>query len=726
MAGDPTRCNTDPTMADSASRAFLRGEACNPATQRYLYAQRKMTARSNAMDMDDEYFRKTDGEIAPAGRKQRINLNMMVTNNPAFRDTYPKFREFLQNALDQLGLCENGVRTADTTVDGFADGDKDVICFNNGPYEMLRIVVCPDEVFLYQRHTYPLEKATLQNPVEDPTKKDSSQAGGFGEGFKVAVRQLLYEGANVVYHMFTDTEKVTWKFEAVPPSGSRQSFFSTAPKMMVVCESKRRVGKIAISEELDSNSKKWLAPYTLAVHVSQDGIGRHFLAGVVPHMTIFFDLEVTSVGTLQTTDGPAKLFHHNGDVFMHAKDMRLHPQVREFMTDDIDPSPVPGIYVLGLHVANGDFPEAIYLAGAKSMCKVSQRDRNIIEPRLFHGALRLLIKGILGNESEQRALLQASFQVLNLPSADRSVALASKYDLQERELEWLIPQDDAWKTVFGTCLLNRMHDMPSYTKFVDNASGRFLSWAIETCNSANPQTYVTVEVDEAVGVVDRAAHDEIKRRAFDMTPMADNDAPLAQAITFLQRIAFQDTPELADARRMIILKHSDTLHHQFDMEGAMGVTTVAANCNVVTVEAIQGMYRHLDGDVDQVRVHNMFRALYGIPEEDLSTETILNVLRGMLNVVDSDVAFAGDDDSASEAPSEGGGSEVSHQNLDMESDDDEATPGTETETETGEPTTEGTATGAYFAGETYDEVFREFKRCMEANDFVIVKKARNV
>jgi hypothetical protein len=487
------------------------------------------------MDIVDEYFTNRKGNTEGNKRIETINLNMAIRHNPAFRGPYAKLREILQNAIDQLHISCHGMRRSDVSIEVEVADSVSKISFVCAHQEMLKIAVSENELFLYQSHTYPLEKATLQNPVEDPTKNDSSQAGGFGEGFKVAVRQWLYEEAQVSYVMTGEKEQISWNFGAKKPR-ARSSAYSSRDSLIVKCISKRRAAasRIPRTAEVLKNKSIWLHPNTLLVHVKQEDIAKDFFEGVVPRMAIFFDLQKSTtpkpsremssldlqrstIYGLETSTGESlpRLYEHNGDVVAEAAALKFHPAIETCMRRKPHVAPMRGVYVLGLYVEEGWLPKAAYFAGGASYCKIGGRDRNRVYLDDFKSALRTLLVQVFTMEVEH---------------FDRFTSDLNQGILDAGADSWMSPKTDGfYKEVFvgHERDLKRILGFPENCAFVNSAvNDRFLAWAVGKCNSDSPESIV--EIDENVGkhIFDRRSALSVKRTAVNSLADAENESNL--------------------------------------------------------------------------------------------------------------------------------------------------------------------------------------------------------
>jgi hypothetical protein len=615
-SGNPTPCSLD-----------LAKEGCE--------------ARKRSMDIIEEYFTGRDGDVKEKGRTETINLNMAIRRNPAFRGPYAKLREILQNAIDQLHLSSHGMRKSDVVIEAETDGPVTKISFVCAQQEMLKICVSENELFLYQSHTYPLEKATLQNPVEDPTKNDSSQAGGFGEGFKVAIRQWLYEKAQVSYVMTSEMEQISWNFGAKKPP-ARLSAYSSRDGLIVKCISKRRksASRIRRTDEVSKNKSIWLHPNTLLVHVKQEGIAKDFFEGVVPRMAIFFDLQRSTIYGLETSTGESlpRLYEHNGDVIAEAVALKFHPAIQACVPNLLTQvAPMPGVYVLGLYVEECWLPKAAYFAGGASYCKIGGRDRNHVDLDDFKPALRTLLVGVFATEVQH---------------FDRFTSDLNRGILDAGAYSWMSAKTDGFfKEVFARHGrdLKRILGFPENCAFVNTAvNDRFLIWGVEKCNSDSPGSIVEIDEDTGKHIFDRLSALSVKRTAVNSLADAESESAAACALALVCRICFEDVPMGGVG---ILLKHADSLDTDFTLEDGE-TKTIVLDSSQVTPETIQSFYRAMRESPDRARSNRMFREIYNLEDGDSYTDVILEALRRLTEEAGSEESVDDPVDESVEEPAE--------------------------------------------------------------------------
>ena len=135
-----------------------------------------------AYDMIDTWMTNNTGKTFST-RKYTQNLQMSLRSNPAFRATFPKLREFIQNATDYLGLTDDIGRRF-SSVEMFSTKPRDMmykVGMRVGGSDILTFAAKrPDCLVIKQHFTYPLHPSVIKLGVVDVAKATGNSAGGFG------------------------------------------------------------------------------------------------------------------------------------------------------------------------------------------------------------------------------------------------------------------------------------------------------------------------------------------------------------------------------------------------------------------------------------------------------------------------------------------------------------------------------------------------------------------
>lgn len=141
-------------------------------------------AETLAYDMIDTWMTNNTGKTLST-RKYTQNLQMSLRSNPAFRATFPKLREFIQNATDYLQVTDDIGRRF-PSVEIFSTKPRDMIYklgMRVGGSDILTFAAKrPDCLVIKQHFTYPLHPSVIKLGVVDVVKATGNSAGGFGYG----------------------------------------------------------------------------------------------------------------------------------------------------------------------------------------------------------------------------------------------------------------------------------------------------------------------------------------------------------------------------------------------------------------------------------------------------------------------------------------------------------------------------------------------------------------
>lgn len=196
-------------------------------------------------------------------------MMLEVRDSPHWRGFLPVLRELIQNAGDYLELTgEDGLLKPH--IERVAQLDKDNnprIAFSCADCKLFAIEgVGDDELVLSQWQTFPLHPGCIRMGVVDLTKANGRCAGGWGEGFKMAIAANLHFGGAIGYHMTSDSFAVKWDFMA---KEQKSNSASIAPSRELVC----RVDAKPASPRPDNCNK-------LVIKIRRSGIVGDFVANI--------------------------------------------------------------------------------------------------------------------------------------------------------------------------------------------------------------------------------------------------------------------------------------------------------------------------------------------------------------------------------------------------------------------------------------------------------------
>lgn len=665
---------------------FNQGASDEPPLLEQIEA--KMSRRKDAFDLEEEFFVNRNGDIRDVCEKT-LDLHMSLSSNPTFVGVYPKVRELLQNAIDYLELCRNGLRKPEVkaVVTSLSDGHADKrISFFVGETPLLEIETSCDRLVIYQHLTCPLEKAILQNPVVDPEKKTRKAAGGFGVGAKDAVRQWITEGASVTYFMYGDRERITWTFKDKPPS-TRSSTYGSIPGFQVIVKAKRYDDASRFKpERVDTfDAKKWLQPNTLCIVVDAPRIG-HEMCEVYSRIALFWDWQL-DVLTL----------HHDGDAIMHPSNFSVGPMVGAVR-------PANGIYCMGLWVCDNVFEECIYLAGSNSPCAVKRRDRNIVDERMMRDAVKKLFEGILAREDDD--------DPCKLTLVEEFVAmLRNESFLPVLRVPLLKPQDDSfYRRALSVETTHQLAGMlPGAGIFVpfshSELEKKSARWAKKALNRVDGTKCFFVHQDSAA-LVQCVSISELECDAMGRLPYDDESTPFGSVFRVLKEKFFPSNAVVSVRRDVTVEEGTETAFRSFVRvcKPKASAATIATDTSFVDASKVRKLCFQLTPYVafDEYRLDELIKCLYSHsmwPEWGSEEELIaaINACAQRLDDGADDGAIVGATDGAS------GVHVVS-----------------------GVPLLSVRARAPHTATDDNQDVFATLKRAMEASDLELVRKARRV
>lgn len=567
----------------------------------------RLAKRRNAYSMDEVYFTNRNGNVTNSCTKQ-IDLNMAVASNNAFHSTYPKIREFLQNAFDYLGLTMHGIRRSDVVLSALVESETVVITFSFEDTHLLKIVLSEHTLTIYQSFTHPLEKMSLQNPVCDASKRSGQTAGGFGVGYKDAVREFLHEQARVKYVMCTELEKIEWTF--ISKSRSTQySFYAETPSMTAVVKTRRVLTQRLIHRSNNLEANKWLPPDTLCIFIEKNNIGSAFFLEVLPKITALWNIsiDVNSSQLVGVQDGGVGV---GGDFFLPREAVNIHSDlinVGVTLPWAKSVSPPAGVFCMGLFVTMNALPDAILLAGSNSVIRVAGRDRST----LAHNTLKVGLKRILISNSENPVLVDV-FNRLSLSN----------------ESNWIKPtHSDFYLTFLGQHILIQLCGIRSPAIFVDKPKTPLETWLVDESRRVNPLLHVQVlDPNDALGIFTRATTENLTTGVFTniahrQCPPHESARPLHKAFRKIVDLSTLDDPPF-------VLLHSAAAGSKHFVNPYVVPIQVATNCDLLSVSSVHSLYiKIVDSNpfsLDHI-AHRMFRSLYSLPQ-NANEDAILNVL----------------------------------------------------------------------------------------------------
>lgn len=306
---------------------------------------------------------------------------MAVRSNPAFKEVYPKAREFVQNSVDYTELVDEfGIRKPHISMEV---RQKQVyeVAFLAGEEEVFSIVATSaDTVELRQRFVFPLHPSTIKCGVVDESKTDSKTAGGFGIGYKDASCQIIFEGGAVSYEMKSATHAIEWHFLAVEERSKSPGIQSSKGLYVRVCAARR-----ACAPEQAN---------TLCVKIRLPEIAKRFMQVVMPRCGVFWSPHLLpNAPLLRAQESPFVAIGSTRGAFRLDEAYNwIH--VRTYSGEEL-PFPPPGVYCRGLFVMQmtgwQKMHAGVVLCGSGSV-NASGRDRNLVDPlKLLHAAAALFI-----------------------------------------------------------------------------------------------------------------------------------------------------------------------------------------------------------------------------------------------------------------------------------------------------------------------------------------------
>lgn len=591
----------------------------------------KLAHRKTMMNIEEEFFVNRNSDVRDRCTKT-LDLNMSLSSNSAFVDTYPKVRELLQNAIDYLGLCIHGVRKSNVVLASNPTSETDpsarLITFSEGDTPLLELDVSRDRLVIYQHLTYPLEKAILQNPVVDPSKRSTSSAGGFGVGAKDAVRQWIHEGMSVNYHMFGETERIDWEFKSSNPS-TKSSLYSSSRGFQVHIKSKRyrESERPPIRSNHIGTNREWLQPNTLCIVVDADRIGLE-MRKVYSKVALFWDVSIGHHHQLiREADGRVH-FNHNGDFMCSPYMFRIH----NLIVSHGDVRVSDGVYSMGLYVCNEHFTKCVYLAGSNSPCAVKRRDRNTIDSHLVRQAVQKLFGALLSSADAQ--VLKDAFKAQYISSGSANDASS------------MLRTQDAgfYKRALNSCDICKLMGISPFGYFVEQPETqneqRKLEWATMSLIGQRRGDVQVLPPNMGSAVFTRVSVDFLVQKASMSLPV-DNLVPFNKAIGLVMLFV---TTQANRTKTVVYLKHSkfigDKVYHT-RINGSS--IAIVADTSRFSIKAIQNVlfilmreHEHLIED----KLHAILRCIYTLNPNSSGDQILSAIERTVANASDTRLIVA--------------------------------------------------------------------------------------
>lgn len=327
--------------------------------------------------------------ITRAERNYKQDLQMSLRSNPAFQSTFPKIREFIQNAADYLEITDQlGQRMPSITLASSKPKDTMYKLAMHTDNEEILSFTAKDQncLVIKQRHTFPLSPAVMKFGVVDASKKKGRSAGGFGHGMKDAIAQIIHEKGSVTYEMASTKHRVKWAFVSAEVKG----------KSPAIEESNNLRVSIKVNANLNA-----MEANTLTITIVQKDIARAFLDEVVPRCAVFWSANIPEKALMLRSDRALMLPTEShlavcsiGDACKI--DSVIVELVGKMFDKEDDLLPKSGIYCFGIFVQS--FPRREQMRHTLIMCgsgsvKVTGRDRNAVHlPDVTLAVATLLVR----------------------------------------------------------------------------------------------------------------------------------------------------------------------------------------------------------------------------------------------------------------------------------------------------------------------------------------------
>ena len=376
----PYRCAHHERVAAAAGLAEKASPTAPTADARAAESARLTELNHRVKDRQRE-FPTAEGnpaETEPIGTMREITPG----NEPAqWAGVWPPLRELIQNTCDAMRL---------TGSHGGLPIDVRMVCrqglivfFTAADRKVLAVFAFEgDQLRIFQTHQYALNpKRVLMTGVKDKSKKGSqTQAGGFGDGFKEAVRILMGRDAclGVAWRFYSPEGLIEWLFKA---RGLAESADYASGAELVVSHLKTSFGRGVAPESCAP------ASYVMEQCISYKGIGAAFLSEVVPRCQVFWAEQLLAHEPTVLRAPPPR----EGNWLCDAAALPAAAAV-------LGVSAKPGIYIKGLWIREPHSPKTI--TACMSGVNVNGRDRTDAD----ENGLGAAVAAILTNPAHKQAV----------------------------------------------------------------------------------------------------------------------------------------------------------------------------------------------------------------------------------------------------------------------------------------------------------------------------------
>ena len=340
--------------------------------------------------------------------REVINTGRTIKPLKAWKGHWPALREFLQNTIDHLHLMNgsSGRREQCLKIEVTNKNENEKSNKNNNILSITilcqeeaicKITVSNDKVVINQLYTYPISSRALDTGVPDSAKSSSSsQAGGFGDGFKTAAVALIANNNSkkkndfqaLKWYFYATQEKVKIEWDFVGLTRESVATFEECQVLQVKikkeCMKAKELNEIFNEYPVEMKDGKGFSgrDYIMRQVIQVKGIGKSFMEETIPRLVVFWNLNETSLTAMS-----ARSTRASGGDFIAPVD--LQHTIFDGASGKII-KPKSGVYVKGIYVRPSKIKDTIVCFFGDRL-EVSGRDRNEVdEDELINAVTRLI------------------------------------------------------------------------------------------------------------------------------------------------------------------------------------------------------------------------------------------------------------------------------------------------------------------------------------------------
>ncbi len=323
--------------------------------------------------------------LSQVPNNETINTGRTIKALKSWKGHWPALREFLQNTIDHLSLMDGQTGRRRECLDmNVRTNDNDdenhlaTITFTCQTEVICKMIIATHEVIIDQSYTYPIASRALDTGVPDSTKSSSSsQAGGFGDGFKTAAVALIanskkneFQSLKWNFYAMKERTKIEWSFVGL----TRESVatFSKCQVLQVKID-KKKMNSSDITDFLGNDAgsnNNGGRDYIMRQSIKVKGIGKSFLNEAIPRFVVFWDLNEESLISMTKRSPRSCGGDFLGPVFSQ------FPLFNGEINNSLKPS--SGVYVKGIYVRATKIKDTI-MSFYGNRLDVSGRDRNEVD-----------------------------------------------------------------------------------------------------------------------------------------------------------------------------------------------------------------------------------------------------------------------------------------------------------------------------------------------------------